>query len=167
MSKSSSKSKARGKPENLSPRIANRRATHEYHILEKLECGIALRGTEVKSVRNARVSLAEGYARIDPKTRELWLCDVDIATYPPAGPHQHEPKRQRKLLAHKRQIESMAGRLTSSGLTLVPLAMYFSRGMIKVELGLAQGKKQHDKRQDIKKQQADRDIRRGMTRKVL
>jgi len=158
---------AKQKKENLTPRVDNRRARHDYHILDKLECGIALRGSEVKSIRNGGVSLTEGYARVDPKKRELWLVDVDIAPYAQAGENQHEPKRVRKLLAHKREIDQLITATQAKGATLVPLALYFVRGMAKVEIGVALGKKQHDKRQDIKKREADREIRRGMTRKRL
>lgn len=154
------------KPANLSPRIANRRAHHDYHISEKLEVGIALRGSEVKSVRNSQVSLAEGYCAVDPKTEELVLYNVDIALYPQAGDRQHEPKRPRKLLAHKRQIRSLMGKTTAKGVTIVPLAMYFSKGLIKLEIGIGTGKKTQDKRQDMKKRDADKEIRRAMSRRV-
>lgn len=150
---------------DLSPRIANRRAMHDYHISEKLETGIKLTGTEVKSIRNGQVSLAEGFARIEPATHELMLFNVEIAHYPQAAePFQHEPKRPRKLLAHRRQIKELETATSSKGLTLIPLAMYFVRGKVKVEIGVASGKKSFDKRQDAKKREADREIRRGMTR---
>lgn len=153
---------------NLSPRIANRKATHDYHILEKLEVGIVLRGSEVKSIRNAQVSLSEGFARVEPGDMGLYLYNVDIAAYANApGVDGHDPKRPRKLLAHKNQIARLLGETTSKGKTLIPLAMYFVRGMVKVEIGLAAGKQAHDKRQDIKSREADREIRRGMTRKII
>ncbi len=154
-------------PKNLSPRIVNRRAHHDYHISEKVEVGIVLTGSEVKSIRNGQVSLAEGYATVDPNTLELWLHDVEISPYKHAGPtNQHVPKRPRKLLAHKREIRSLQGKLTSKGVTLVPLAMYFVRGKAKLELGVGTGKKAYDKRQDIKKRDADREIRRSMSRRM-
>ena len=152
---------------NYAPRIANRRANHDYHIGDKLECGIVLRGSEVKSVRLGKVSLGEGYAAVDEKTMQLELHNVDIARYPHAGEHQHAPKRPRVLLAHKREVAKLIGQSSAKGTTLVPLAMYFVRGRVKVEIGVGTGKKQFDKRQDLKKQQSDRDIRRAMTRKVL
>ena len=152
---------------NYAPRIFNRRATFDYHISDKLECGIKLLGTEVKAVRLGLVSLAEGYVAIDPKTEQLQLLNVDIAHYPQAGPIQHEPKRIRPLLAHKREIRSLFGKTTAKGVTLVPMAMYFVRGMAKLEVGVGTGKKQQDKRQDIRKAEADREIRRAMTRKIL
>ncbi len=155
------------KPTNLSPRIVNRRATHDYHIEEKLEVGVMLRGSEVKSIRHSQVSLAEGYVSVDPRTQALMLYNVDIALYPQAGDNQHEPKRPRRLLAHRRQIENLLGKTTTKGVTIVPLAMYFVRGMVKLEVGLGTGKKTHDKRQDMKKQVADREMRRAMTRKVI
>jgi SsrA-binding protein len=152
---------------NLSPRIVNRRALHDFHITEKLEVGLELRGSEVKSIRQAQVSLAEGYARVDPHTLQLYLHDVDIAHYPHAGPEQHEPKRTRRLLAQKRQIRQLLDQTSSKGVTLIPLAMYFVRGKAKLELGLGVGKKDHDKRESIRKRDADREIRRGMTRKII
>lgn len=157
----------KGKSDNLTPRIVNRRAFHDYHIAEKLEVGIVLRGSEVKSIRKGQVSLAEGFAQVQPRTMELMLVNVDIAIYPQAGENQHEPKRARKLLAHKRQIAELMGKTTSKGTTLIPLAMYFVRGMVKVEIGVAQGKHQQDKRQDMKKRDADKQIRRAMTRKRI
>jgi SsrA-binding protein len=161
------KSKHNKNHANLSQRIVNRRAGRDYHITDNLEVGISLRGTEVKSIRNGQVSLAEGFAMIEPKTMQLFLHDVDIATYPQAGEHQHAPKRIRRLLAHKRQIEQLFGKITAKGTTLVPLAMYFKDGMIKLEIGVGVGKRHQDKRQDIKKRDADRQIQRGLTRKTI
>ncbi|MCC7146510.1 MAG: SsrA-binding protein SmpB [Phycisphaeraceae bacterium] len=149
------------------PRILNRKAHHDYHILEKIEVGIELAGSEVKSVRNGQVSLAEGFAHIEPATEELFLHNVHIGEYKQAGPLGHVPVHPRKLLAHKREIVRLLTQTDSKGLTLIPLAMYFVRGWAKVELGLAAGKKQHDKRQDLKSREADRAIRRAMTRKTL
>jgi len=153
--------------QNLEPRIENRRAYRDYHVTEKLECGIVLQGSEVKSIRHGRVSLAEGYVGVNAQTMELFLFNVDIAMYDNAGSNQHMPKGIRKLLAHKRQIEKLYGASTAKGATLIPLAMYFKDGRIKVEVGVAEGKRDYDKRDDIKKREADRDIRRGMTRKYL
>lgn len=150
------------------PRAVNRRAWHEYHILEKLEVGIQLTGGEVKSLRQGQVSLAEGFVRVEPATMELFLYGVDIAPYMHAGPQQAiERKRRRKLLAHRREISKLLGQPTTSGLTIVPLAMYFLRGWAKLEIGVARGKKAHDKRQVIKSREADRAIRRGLTRRVI
>ena len=145
----------------------NRRARHEYQILQVLETGIALVGSEVKPVRNGQVSLAEGYARIDPNDMGLYLHDVDIACYAHAGPVQHAPKRRRRLLAHRRQIQKLAGQLSVRGTTLVPLAMYWQRGWVKVEIGLARGKTRHDKRQALKTRESQQQIRQAMTRRRL
>lgn len=158
---------AKSKTDNMSPRIVNRRASHDYHITEKIEVGIVLRGSEVKSIRQGQVSLAEGFAQVLPKTMELVLVNVDIATYPQAGDNQHEPKRTRKLLAHKRQIAQLLGKTASKGTTLIPLAMYFVRGMVKLDIGIAEGKRQSDKRQDMKKRDAEKQIRQAMTRKRI
>ncbi|MEO1236314.1 MAG: SsrA-binding protein SmpB [Planctomycetota bacterium] len=155
------------KPQNFAPRIVNRRATHDYHLSDKLEVGIRLLGTEVKSVRHSHVSLAEGYVAVDPRKMTLELHNVDIAHYPQAGPIQHEPKRVRTLLAHKREIRNLFGKTTAKGVTIVPLALYFKNGMAKLEIGVGVGKKQQDKRQDLRKKEAERDMRRAMTRKVI
>lgn len=157
----------KGSHPGASPRIANRKATHDYHILEKIETGIVLQGSEVKSIRNGQVSLAEGFARVEPKDMGLYLYNVDIAPYAYAGVTGHEAKRPRKLLAHKRQIHQLFQSTANKGYTLIPLAMYFVRGMVKVELGLGQGKKDYDKRRSIKDKEAQRQIQRGMTRKIL
>jgi len=159
--------KRKKKKQNLEPRIENRRAKRDYNLSDYLECGIVLAGSEVKSVRQSRVSIAEGYAAVNPHTMELWLHNVDIALYPQAGPLQHAPKNARKLLAHKRQITKLFGATTSKGVTLVPTAMYFKDGRVKVEIAIAEGKRSYDKRDDIKKKEMERDIKRGMTRKVL
>lgn len=153
--------------QNLEPRIENRRARRDYLITETLECGVVLQGSEVKSIRYGRVSLGEGYVSVNPTAMELWMHNVDIAMYPNAGVNQHTPKGVRKLLAHKRQIEKLYGQTTSKGVTLIPLAMYFKDGRIKVEIGLAEGKRSYDKRDDIKKRDAERDMRRAMTRKRI
>ncbi len=159
--------KKKDQQKNLSPRIANRRAYHDYHISDKFEVGIVLKGTEVKSIRNGQVSLAEGFAMVEPATMELWLHNVEISPYTHAGPNnQHTPKRPRKLLARKREINTIHNKLVGKGSTLVPLAMFFVRGKVKLELGVGTGKKAYDKRQDMKKRDADREIRRGMSKKM-
>lgn len=153
-------------PDN-SPRISNRRALHDYFVLEKLETGIVLKGSEVKSVRNGQVQLSAGFVRVEPDV-SLVLHNVDIAPYSHAGPNTgHEPKRPRRLLAHKRQILKLAEASNQKGTTLVPLAMYFVRGKVKVEIGLVTGKKSHDKRQDMKARDAQREMQRAMSRKRL
>ena len=159
---------AKDKPANPTPRIVNRKARHDYHILDTLEVGIVLQGSEVKSVRQGQVSLAEGFARIEPASNELMLYGVNIAPYAQAtGNNGHEPTRPRKLLAHKRETLRLLDKTTAKNSTLVPLEMYFVRGRVKVKIGLAQGKKAHDKRQDMKTREADREMRRAMTRKVI
>ena len=134
----------------------NRKARHEYEILETLECGIALVGSEVKSLRNGRVSLDEAYGRVEKG--EVWLVGCDIPEYDKANQLNHVPKRGRKLLLHRREIAKFAGHAYDKGLTLVPLKMYFSRGRAKLLLGIGRGRKLHDKRQKLKADSAKRDI---------
>ena len=149
------------------PTIENRRARHDYFITDTLECGIRLTGSEVKSVRDGKVSLAEGYVRAIEEPVELTLHSVHIAEYPPAGKAmQHEPNRPRTLLAHKREIKKLARATQQKGLTLVPLKMYFSKGRAKLLIGLAQGKKQHDQRRSIAEREAKRDVAKAMSRKM-
>ncbi len=141
----------------------NRKARHEYEILESLECGIILVGSEVKSLRNGKLSLDEAYARV--KDNDVLLVGADIAEYPQATIFNHKPKRPRKLLVHKEQFRKFAQRATEKGLTLVPLKFYFNeRGIAKVLLGLCKGRQVHDKRDVLKKSQAQRDIARAMRR---
>ncbi len=153
---------------NFSPRIVNRKARHDYHVLDSMEVGIALQGSEVKAVRHSLVTLTEGFARIEPGTLELTLHNVEIGQYAQAtGKNGHEPRRARKLLAHRRQIRKLAEDTTSPGRTLVPLTMYFVRGMVKIELGVCQGRRQFDKRETLKERDSDRDLRNRLTRKKL
>jgi SsrA-binding protein len=139
----------------------NKRAFHEYNIFETLECGIALTGTEVKSLRDGQASLEDAYARIDDG--EVWLIGSDIPEYTMGNRMNHKPKRPRKLLLHRREIGKFAGKASERGYTLVPLRMYFKHGRAKVELAVARGKQQHDKRQAQKTAEAQREIRRAMT----
>jgi SsrA-binding protein len=141
----------------------NKRAFHDYDISDALECGIVLTGTEVKSLREARASLEDAYARIEEG--EVWLIGCDIPEYAMGNRQNHKPKRPRKLLLHRREIGKFAGKASERGFTLVPLRMYFKKGLAKVELAVARGKQLHDKRQDQKKAEAQRDIRRAMTRR--
>src|SRR5271166_6292534 len=138
---------------------SNRRAFHDYKIDERMEAGLALTGTEVKSLRINGASLVDGYVKL--RGREAWLVNVHI---PPYGQgtffSQHEPRRDRKLLLHARELRRMLGTLQEKGLTLVPLRLYFKRGMVKAELGFGQGKKHHDKRETIKKKEAEREVAR-------
>ncbi|MGA2035726.1 MAG: SsrA-binding protein SmpB [Thermoguttaceae bacterium] len=136
----------------------NRKARHNFTVLDSLECGIVLVGSEVKSLRAGRISLDEAYARI--KDDELWLVGCDIPEYFDAGPFNHRPKRLRKLLLHRREMKRFAHRAYEKGLTLVPLKMYFKSGVAKVLVGLCQGRQKHDKREVMKKAEAQRYMRR-------
>jgi SsrA-binding protein len=150
--------------QNLSPRINNRRALHDYHIDAKLECGIALKGTEVKSLRLGLAQLHEAFARIEDG--ELWLYGLHIDPYKQAAMvFNHEPTRSRKLLAHRREIKRLVSATREKGTTLIPLAIYFKEGIAKLELAVARGKQHHDKRASIKKKEMDRDLRRSTMRR--
>ena len=138
----------------------NRKALHDYHILETLEVGVALAGTEVKSVRAGRVNLREGYARVEHG--ELWLYNAHISPYEAGNRYNLEPTRKRKLLAHTREIGRLAGAASQSGFTLVPLRMYDRRGRIKVALAVAKGKHTYDKRAAMAERDARRDIERAV-----
>ena len=141
----------------------NRKALHNYNILESSEAGIALTGTEIKSVRQGSVSLAEAYVK--PERGELWLFGAHIARYNASGPFSHEPTRPRKLLLHRKQIRMLAAEAKEKGLTLIPLSMYIKNSIAKVQVSLARGKKQYDKRETISKRDADREIDRTLKRK--
>ncbi len=139
----------------------NRKARHDYTIEETLEAGIALTGTEIKSVREGHVNLQDAYARIE--RGEAWLVGAHVAPWSGGNRYNHEPMRDRKLLLHRTQIDQLAGKTRAKGLTLVPLAMYFNdRGRAKVQLGLARGKKNYDRRRDIAARDARRDMDRDM-----
>ena len=138
----------------------NRRAHHEYFILETMEAGIALTGTEVKSLRQAKANINDAYARVD--NGECILYDMHISPYDFSNRINPDPRRPRKLLLHKKEILKLHGEMKEKGLTLIPLKVYFTRGMAKVELGLAKGKKLYDKRDDIAKKEANRKIDRAM-----
>lgn len=159
---------AKNKPKNDEPTIENRKARHLYAVGETLEVGIALRGTEVKSVRAGQVSLGEGFVRATADPVRLTLHGVHIGEYPPAGSslRQHAAERARILLAHRREILKFAAASESKGTTIVPLKMYFKNGRAKVLIGLGTGKRTYDKRQDIKKREADRDISRAMSKRL-
>jgi len=140
----------------------NRKARHDYHIIETYEAGIVLRGTEVKSLRDGKANLRDSFAQVIDG--ELYLVDAHISAYSHGNYANHEPTRRRKLLMHRREIDKITGRLIERGLTLVALRMYFKRGKAKVELGLARGKKTHDKRESIKKRIVDRETERAVAR---
>ena len=140
----------------------NRRALHDYEILERVEAGIALTGSEIKSVRDGKVSLQEAYAR--PERGEMWLQGAHIAEYAAASRFGHEPRRPRRLLLHRSQINDLARQVEQKGLTIVPLRLYLKRGMAKVELGVARGRRQYDKREAIAKREAEREVERELRR---
>ena len=139
----------------------NKRALHEYEVFDTLECGLVLTGTEVKSLRDGSASLEDAYAKVEDG--EVWLIGSDIPEYTMGNRMNHKPKRPRKLLLHRREIDKFAGKASQRGFTLVPLRLYFKNGRAKVELGVARGKQAHDKRQDLKKADAQREIRRAMS----
>jgi SsrA-binding protein len=138
----------------------NRKARHEYHLLERFEAGIALTGTEVKALREGQATIQRAYA--DVRDGEVWLVGAHIPEYAKGNIANHDPDRERKLLLHRREIESLIGKVHEKGLTLVPLRLYFKGGRAKVELALARGKELHDKRRDIARRDADRQIERAL-----
>lgn len=140
----------------------NRRARHDWSVIDTYETGIVLTGTEVKSLRQGKASLADAFATIDDG--EVWLRNVHIPEYTQGTWTNHEPRRSRKLLLHRREIDRLTGKLKETGLSLVPLSMYFSDGKAKVELALARGKKAHDKRRDMAKRDAQREMQRHIGR---
>lgn len=142
----------------------NRKARHDYSVLDTYEVGVMLTGTEVKSLRLGRASLVDGFATIDDG--EVFLRNVHIPQYEQGSWTNHEPRRVRKLLLHRAEIERLIGKTKESGLTLVPLSMYFSRGKVKVELALARGKRSYDKRQDLARKDADREVQRALGRRA-
>jgi SsrA-binding protein len=140
----------------------NRRAYHDYFIDEKYEAGVVLTGSEVKSLRGGRCNLRDGFVRIDGN--QAWLDNVHISPYAEANLMNHDPLRQRKLLLHKKQIATLIGKVRQKGYTLIPLRVYFRRNHAKVEVGLARGKRQYDKRQAIAERDAKREIERAVRR---
>lgn len=154
---------AKGKKRKVAPGdvATNRQASHRYEFLDKIECGLVLRGTEVKALRESGAQLKDGFALI--RDGELWLNNVHIPPYGPAARDNHEPERPRKLLAHRREIDRLAGKAVERGLTLVPTRLYFSpEGRAKVEIALAKGKDRFDKREAIKKRETQRDLQRAL-----
>jgi SsrA-binding protein len=149
-----------GKNGHVNQTVAeNRKARHDYFIDESYEAGLALTGSEIKSIRAGRINLRGGYARVHDG--EVWLYDVHISPYEQSGTHyNHEPTRPRKLLLHRREISRILGQVERQGFTLIPLRVYFKGRRAKLDLGLARGKKQYDKREDIAKREAKRDIER-------
>lgn len=144
--------------ENIKVVATNRKASHEYFLLERYEAGIALQGSEIKSIRAGQISLAEAYIQIDG--HEAWLVDAHIATYEQAGIYNHEPRRPRKLLLHRSEIRKLWDEVRQKGVTIIPLRVYLKSGRAKIEIAVAKGKKLYDKRQAIAKRDAQRDMER-------
>jgi SsrA-binding protein len=153
--------KKKADDEDIKNVCRNKRAFHEYEILDKLECGLVLKGTEVKSLRDGSASLEDAYAKLEDG--ELWLIGSDIPEYTMGNRMNHKPKRPRKLLLHRREIGKFAGKASERGYTLVPLRLYFKNGRAKVEIAVARGKQLHDKRESQKKADAQREIRRALS----
>ncbi|HEY3070967.1 MAG TPA: SsrA-binding protein SmpB [Gaiellaceae bacterium] len=143
----------------------NRRARHDYHLLERLEAGLVLTGTEVKSLREGRASLQRAFA--DVRGNEVWLVGAHIPEYAQGNIANHDPDRERKLLLHRREIDSLLGKVREKGLTLVPTRLYFKDGRVKVEIAVARGKEQRDKRRDLAERDARRQIDRAMKERRL
>jgi SsrA-binding protein len=149
---------ARPKGEKLI--VDNRRARHDYHLSDRVEAGVALTGTEVKSLRDGRASLQQAYA--DVRDGEVWLVGAHISVYDQGNRQNHDPDRDRKLLLHRREIDSLYGKVRERGFTLVPTRLYFKDGRVKVELALARGKEVRDKRRDLANREAQRQIERAL-----
>lgn len=159
------KSKDEGeKKESTQPIAENRKAFHDYHILETFEAGIALLGTEVKGIREGQANLRDSFARVDKG--EVWLFNVHINPYSHRGYVDHDPKRKRRLLLHKSEIRKLIGKTVERGLTLVPTKMYFKNGKVKVALALARGKEAHDKRETLRRREIDRETRAAVKERV-
>ena len=150
--------------EHTASLVRNRKARHNYHILDSWEAGIALRGTEVKSIRDRKVSFTDSYARV--RNSELWLIGMHISPYERGTHFNHDPERDRKLLMHSREIERIRKQIEEQGLTLVPLSLYLKNGRVKVEIGLAKGKQLHDKRHDKSERDAKREMDRATKRRI-
>jgi SsrA-binding protein len=142
----------------------NRKAYHDYHILETFEAGIALLGTEVKGIREGRANLRDSFARVEGG--EVWMFNVHINPYSHRGYVDHDPKRKRRLLLHKAEIRKLIGKTVEKGLTLVPTRLYFKNGKVKVALALAKGKQAHDKRETIRRREVDRETRAAVKERV-
>jgi SsrA-binding protein len=142
--------------------VTNRKARHDYHVLESIEAGLVLTGTEVKSLRQRRANLTDGYARLDGG--EMWLHGMHVSPYEQGSYANVDPVRKRKLLLHRDEIRRLAGKVRDKGMTLIPLRVYFRKNRAKVELGVCRGKKSYDKREDIARRETERDIRRTYAR---
>lgn len=153
-------SKSKEKEAGIKVIASNRKARHEYFIEDELETGIILTGSEIKSIRAGHVSLQEAYVR--PDNNEMWVIDMHIAPYEQANQNNHEPRRPRKLLMHRREIEKWRAATEQKGYTIVPLRLYITHGLAKLEIGLAKGKQLYDKRQSLAKKDAERRIQRAL-----
>ena len=153
----------RGRANATQALAQNRKARHTYAVEEVCEAGLALVGSEVKSIRDGKVNLVDAYAVIE--RGEAWLCELDIGAYAFAHARNHDPRRRRKLLLHRNEIERLASKVSEKGLTLVPLSLYQKQGRVKVELALVHGKQEFDRREDVKKREAQREIDRAMSRR--
>jgi SsrA-binding protein len=142
----------------------NRRARHEYDLLDQLECGVQLVGSEVKSIRASKISIEEAYVRV--KDSEVWLLNCDIAEYPQATYMNHEPRRPRKLLMRRSEVRKFAEAAAQKGLTIVPLDVHFSRGLVKLNVAVARGRKLHDKREKLKQKTDQKEMRQAVRREV-
>jgi SsrA-binding protein len=156
--------KADGKKPDRQIVASNRKARHNYSILDTYEAGVVLQGTEVKSLREGQASMADAFATIDDG--EIWLRNLHIAEYHHGTWTNHAPRRNRKLLLHRSQIDNLIGKIRDGNLTLVPLSLYFTDGKVKVELALARGKQAHDKRQDLARRDAEREVIRELGRRA-
>ena len=161
---SAKKARAEDEEESSRPIADNRKAFHDYHILETFEAGIALLGTEVKGIREGQANLRDSYARVD--NGEVWLFNVHINPYSHRGYVDHDPKRKRRLLLHKYEIRKLIGKTVEKGLTLVPTKMYFKNGKVKVAIALARGKAVHDKRETLRRREVDRETRAAVKERV-
>jgi len=150
------------KPQGVKMVVANRKARHEYELLDFVEAGIVLTGSEVKSLREGRANITDGYVYF--QQGQAILCGVHISPYPNAGYAQHDPDRERVLLLHAREIASLAAKVEQKGLTVIPTKMYFKNGKMKVELALARGKRVHDRREELRRRAIQRDLEREMAR---
>ena len=142
--------------------VTNRKALHDFFILERFETGIVLKGTEVKSLRQGSANLQDGYAMV--RNGEVWLIGLHISPFEKGNINNHDPKRERKLLMHRKEIRKLIGKTSDKGTTLVPLRVYFKKNIVKLELGLARGKQLHDKREAIAKRDMERQLRRDYAR---
>ena len=152
-------------PERQKTIATNRKARHDYHVLETMEAGVVLHGSEVKSLRRGRANLRDSYALVEDG--ELYLCNMHISPYEQSGAFGPDPRRRRKLLMHRREIKRLLGKTAQRGFTLIPLRLYFSGPHVKVELALGRGKRDYDRRQDITKREPDRAIQRAVKDRVL